>query len=1274
MTLPVVALLLAIVHRPLLHSIIHIVAVKLAAREHIGISFDIEGSVFTNLVLKNVHAEALSAAVTPLEKISVERVRVDYSLIALMRRGPGGFLKNCEIKNANIVLRDVESPPKLEEPHGITRSVRDVFHLPVFAVNRVSVENANLVLHKSGGDLVIAGASVQLDPAREGWLRVARLQIPNVHTWQNISAAASFSAPHALLLRGLTLDENLRFETLLFDGSESSASKWALAFTGHFFGGDASLKLDFADHSKAPSVHVSASARNLSLQNFNRYFSNPKLAGTLRNFSIDASGDPDSPPNWILDSSASAESLSINDQKLDSAAIKIDARDGAAHLSGADFAIAENTIAAQASFHLPSRLADFGKIEINGGAQINATNLQKISSSITSGALAGDAKFNLRNQKLTATFTTSAKEIGTKDFSLGAANAAIQFTKSVAPQQRQSAFFDGLESQISGEFKELRLGDYAMDSVGVKLDTRGQRVRVERADIARAGNTIAARGSFDLPRDPANWGQSFFDAEFSIHAPSITAFNAEPQLTGLNGELEATGKITHRQTFDGSIKATGSNLAFQELTGEKLNVDITIEKSVANVKACELTINANDHLAAAGKITLEKMFAYEGTLSAHVKDIALFQPLLRASGKTELLAGSVAFDWSGSGSISPPAHTGKGALEIQKARYGGIDLTEVKIGGVYFPGTASFPDFHIGSNQGTLDGVLELLEGKLRFRDIQFQRGGEKLTGYIILPVNLARLGKPGLFPVDQRIAAVLNATSLDLEKIAASFGQKSPASGTVTASVFAGGTLAEPTAHLKFSARDLKPKAKPKIEPTDIDANLHFSQNELTLAATVKQRQLQPVDIRGKMPLDIQKTIAAAQLDPLTPLDLKIKMPKSSATALAQFAPIVRYVEGQMAFDAQLAGTVAKPQLSGAVTLDLPAVRLRDPSMPAVNNFKIDLRFTETRLAVERFSGDVSGGPFSLAGKIGFEKLTEPVLDLRFRSQNLLVARDESLTVRADSDLKIAGPFNAAGIAGNVSLTKSRFVRDVEILPIELPGRPAPKPQHAATGFSLGPPFANWKFDVAIKTKDAFLIRGNLTSGGAAADLKLAGTGSKPTLNGVIRLENLTAALPFSKLEINRGFVYFSPDNPFDPTLDIQGSSSMRDYNISVYIFGTASKPQTLMSSEPPLPQEDIVSLLATGATQKELTGSGNTDVIAGRAAVLAFQELYRKIFKRKPAGDNESFFSRFAVDVGAVDPQTGKQQVSTRFKLADSFYLIGDVGVQGDVSGQVKYLIRFR
>ena len=138
--------------------------------------------------------------------------------------------------------------------------------------------------------------------------------------------------------------------------------------------------------------------------------------------------------------------------------------------------------------------------------------------------------------------------------------------------------------------------------------------------------------------------------------------------------------------------------------------------------------------------------------------------------------------------------------------------------------------------------------------------------------------------------------------------------------------------------------------------------------------------------------------------------------------------------------------------------------------------------------------------------------------------------------------------------LTKSKFYREIEILPLELPGRPAPQPPSDSPGVSFpDPPLRDWKFNVAVRTDDPFEVRGNLANGVAIVDLRLIGTGATLALDGQVRIENFVASLPFSKLEIETGFVYFSPDEPFVPRLDLQGTSNMRDYNINVYIFGSA-------------------------------------------------------------------------------------------------------------------------
>src|SRR5690606_12583767 len=114
---------------------------------------------------------------------------------------------------------------------------------------------------------------------------------------------------------------------------------------------------------------------------------------------------------------------------------------------------------------------------------------------------------------------------------------------------------------------------------------------------------------------------------------------------------------------------------------------------------------------------------------------------------------------------------------------------------------------------------------------------------------------------------------------------------------------------------------------------------------------------------------------------------------------------------------------------------------------------------------GDVAGGPFELSGDVGLKEWSAPQLNLRLKSTGTLLVRNDTLTVRTDTNLKIAGPLQTAEVKGKVTLRKSRFYRDVEILPVGLPGKPVPVPVETTTEVSIDvPPVRDWKFDIAVK------------------------------------------------------------------------------------------------------------------------------------------------------------------------------------------------------------------
>jgi autotransporter translocation and assembly factor TamB len=496
--------------------------------------------------------------------------------------------------------------------------------------------------------------------------------------------------------------------------------------------------------------------------------------------------------------------------------------------------------------------------------------------------------------------------------------------------------------------------------------------------------------------------------------------------------------------------------------------------------------------------------------------------------------------------------------------------------------------------------------------------------------------------------------------------------SGVMNAKLDAQGTVSDLNAHMDVQVRDLRNEYWPKMEPALFELSAQTAQNRLTLSGKLQQTRIQPVEISASMPFDISKIARAGKLPDDTPITANIRVPRTSVNFVRQFVPDLEQLDGDLGLDVNVAGTLGHPVLSGAGDMTVNVARFTNVTLPALRNFNARFTFAQDALTLERFRGDLAGGPFTMSGRVTFPKLTQPTFDLQLKADSVLLARNDTLTARADANLRITGPMAAATVTGSVAMTNSHFLKNIDLIPIGLPGRPAPQPPSERPDFSLPtPPFRDWKFDVAIKTKDPVLIRGNLATGGAAGDLKLTGTGLRPQLQGVVQMENVEATLPFSRLEVSRGSLTFTPDDSMNPRIDLQGTSVIRDYTVRVYVYGTVLSPQAVFTSEPPLPQEEIISLIATGATRQELS-TGN--VLAGRAAMLLVQQLYRKIVKKGEPTESNTVFNRLDLDLGTVDPRTGQQQATVRFKIDDHLVLTGDVGVHGDFRGKLKYLIRFR
>ncbi|MGI9240538.1 MAG: translocation/assembly module TamB domain-containing protein, partial [Verrucomicrobiales bacterium] len=123
---------------------------------------------------------------------------------------------------------------------------------------------------------------------------------------------------------------------------------------------------------------------------------------------------------------------------------------------------------------------------------------------------------------------------------------------------------------------------------------------------------------------------------------------------------------------------------------------------------------------------------------------------------------------------------------------------------------------------------------------------------------------------------------------------------------------------------------------------------------------------------------------------------------------------------------------------------------------------------------------------------------------------------------------------------------------------------------------------------------------------------------------------------------------------------------------YGRISSPKTIITSDPPLPESEAISLLATGLKSSDLENSG---ALAGDAALLLIDKIRRKFSKDSPLerrpGDLRDTLSFKA---GGIDPRTGKRSASASLELSDNVSISAALDVEGNYRGWVTYIIRFK
>ena len=755
--------------------------------------------------------------------------------------------------------------------------------------------------------------------------------------------------------------------------------------------------------------------------------------------------------------------------------------------------------------------------------------------------------------------------------------------------------------------------------------------------------------------------------DLAIFSELLKSIGQSPAVSG-NVHVDWSGTGNVRDVIpDGQLHVLASQLKYRGLLIQSIDIDGSLLKRKLDLPNCRVVFNKDNFINARGDALLEDPYNYDAYATIQFQDLGFLNELSKSFGQDLGLGGKLNANWTGKG----PLQGGNLELHGDQIRTKAVQRIKLDVAANYQGMNAEVPRLQISSPYADLDASMRVSPRLLEIPTLNISKNGNRITGSVKVPLNL-QPGEKVPLDLDQPIDIKIQA-----DKIALSSFQpdKPQVTGTIAFQLQASQTLRNPLLLFTVSARDVRATAVSNLSAAKGDLSVRVADKVLKVDGQIQQQDVHPLQLTGRVPLDVGQIIETGNLPSDTPLQFALKWPDNNLSFIRKIVPLVKVAEGTTSVDVGINGTIKRPDLSGSIRASLSRLQARTDTIPPIADFSATITFRRDHVQFDQLKGLAGGGLFGVNGAIDLTDGTNPKFDIGVTGNQVLLTRSDGIIVRANFALAIRGPLSSGEVAGTVGITDSRFFKDIDILPLNLPGRPPPQPPAGAMPkIALDiPPFKDWKFNILVRTDDAFLIQSNLARGRVTINLHAGGTGAAPSVTGFVQVDRLVASLPFSKMEIDNGRIDFvQGGNILDPSLSILGRSTVSDYEVRMRIFGHVSSPTVLLDSSPPLAQGDILVLLATGSTTSQF--EQNPSLLAGRASFLVLQQLYRKVFPstNRADGQKEPFIDRFSVNVGPGS-RPGEQAIVSTFKLTNNWQIIGDFGTSS-YRGRLKYLVRFR
>ena len=859
----------------------------------------------------------------------------------------------------------------------------------------------------------------------------------------------------------------------------------------------------------------------------------------------------------------------------------------------------------------------------------------------------------------------------------GAVNGRIVVADLAQDLSLEGVAFDGLIALDASTVGGLRIDRATFDGTA-----SGRAGQIRRLDIAGPDITATAAGAFDL--SPA--GQS-----------NLTFTASSTDLTKL-GELVG-------QPISGSASATGTVTG----NGTELTAKGTLDGA---------GVGYNDY----------RVLDLDAAFAAVIPDL----DYTRATGSTEMKAtmieglpievadADLTATYDGAGVTFKGTLRGNGrAIEAGGRAVLHPDHQEVHLSALAVAA---------GEQRWSLEGGDAA---------IQYGRGDLTLKG-VTLVSGASRISIDGVLPLDtERQVGPLrvNAVNVDLAALEPLLLTSYGLAGTLNADAVVTGTLAAPFAD---GTLRIVNGAVRGYTFESLAGSVDYSARAIQVDLRLQQNPTEHLTAKGIVPLSaLQRRADGDHVEAAEQIDLQVESSPMQLSIVQAFTPYLTNVQGLADINVRIRGTIDDPHVIGSLGIKGGAFEVAELGT-AYTGLDTQVAFEPDQVHVKSFTlTDENGERMRIGGSLSVHAGRLGTFQLVLESQNFEVIDNRLGDVQITSLLAVEGTLAAPKLVGNVEIeagrvevdrvfdmlggnvyaltpqgdlppegttTLSRVEQALEqSAEAEVKMAEAAAAAEPARGAAEPAPLLDrLDVDLRVLVPNNLVVRGsdirpsgpasvsvgdiNVTVGGDVRMRKAPG--ATTAITGVVNTVRGTYDFQGRRFEVERdGVIRFLGTEDLNPLIDISATRDISGVVARVHIRGTLREPTLTLTSDPPLDEADILSLVIFNRPINQIGNEERgflTDVAANYAAGIFTEQLSQSLGR---ALDLDLFEIQTTTAGGDVTPritvgqqfgerlfmrfsqQFGSQQISEfqlEYELTDFLRLTGTVAEGRQSSGQ--------